>query len=94
MLEKELERKLVQEVRSRHGLCMKWVCPGNSGVPDRLVLLPGSRVVMVELKRPQGARTDPLQVYWARELRRRGFAVYKIHTPEELTKFLQEIGEA
>lgn len=41
VLERELEAKLVHAVRSRGGLCLKWISPGASGVPDRIVLLPG-----------------------------------------------------
>ena len=50
--EKNLEKKLRQHVKNRGGLCLKWVSPGFTGVPDRICLLPGGRVVFVELKRP------------------------------------------
>ena len=39
-LEKEIERKLRLMVVKHGGLCLKWVCPGWSGVPDRIVLMP------------------------------------------------------
>ena len=58
-LEKEIERKLKTLVEGKlRGRCLKWVCPGWSGVPDRILLLPGGRVYFVELKRPQGGKTD------------------------------------
>ena len=41
MREKQIERKLVCEVKKRGGICPKWVSPGFDGVPDRLVFLPG-----------------------------------------------------
>ena len=91
MLEKELERKLVRGVRSRHGLCMKRVCPGNRGVPDRIVLMPGGRVYFIEMKRPGRSKTDPLQEYWARTLRRMGFKTWLIHSLEELSETLRMI---
>ena len=84
MLEKDLEAKLVREVKAMGGMCLKWVCPGNRGVPDRIALLPGGRVVFIEMKRPKGSRVDPLQAYWGRVLTGLGFKTYIISTPEEL----------
>ena len=51
-LEKEIEKKLIAMVKRHGGLCLKWVCPGWSGVPDRIILLPGARVYFIETKRP------------------------------------------
>lgn len=52
MLEEELERKLVNEVKQLDGRAYKFVSPGNAGVPDRLVILPGGKVGFAEIKRP------------------------------------------
>ena len=52
MREKDIEQKLVAEVKRRGGLCPKWVSPGIDGVPDRLVFLPGKHFGMVEVKAP------------------------------------------
>ena len=54
ILEKDIEKRLVREVKKLGGLCLKWVSPGNSGVPDRIVLMPGGKAIFVELKRPGG----------------------------------------
>ncbi len=51
MREKDLERKLKKEVQKRGGLCLKWVSPGFSGVPDRIVILE-DKILFIELKRP------------------------------------------
>ena len=74
-LEKDIEAKLVKMIKSHGGLCLKWVCPGWSGVPDRICLLPGGRVYFVELKRPKGGRISELQRWWGNILRKLGFSV-------------------
>ena len=40
MREKQVEQALVKAVKARGGICPKFVSPGLSGVPDRLVLMP------------------------------------------------------
>ena len=60
MLEKEIESYLVKRVKELGGRSYKWVSPGNVGVPDRIVLLPGGRIIFVELKQP-GKRPTAVQ---------------------------------
>lgn len=86
-LEKDIERKLKATVAKFGGKCLKWVCPGWSGVPDRIILLPGGRVIFVELKRPKGGRVDPLQIYWRNQLRELGFSVYYIYNEKDIKDF-------
>lgn len=93
MLEKDLEAKLVREVKAMGGMCLKWVCPGNRGVPDRIALLPGGRIRFIEMKRPKGSRIDPLQKYWSRVLSKLGFKTYTIFTPEELEQAIKAFKE-
>ena len=54
MKESEIESILVSEIRKAGGRTYKWVSPGNSGVPDRIVFLPGGKVIFVELKTDSG----------------------------------------
>jgi hypothetical protein len=68
MQEKEVEKYLRREVESMGGMCLKFISPGNAGVPDRIVLLPGGRVWFIEIKTDKG-RVRPLQRWWQRRLR-------------------------
>lgn len=83
-LEKEVEQKLRRMVQDRGGLCLKWVCPGWAGVPDRILLLPRGRVIFAELKRPKGGVIAPRQRWWAKKLRQLGFDHYFIFNPEDV----------
>ncbi len=86
-LEKEIEAKLVKVVKDAGGLCLKWVCPGWAGVPDRVVLLPGARVVFVETKRPKGGVLSSRQKWWHRELHRLGFKFYIVWSQYDVEYF-------
>ena len=44
--EKSIEEYLRDQVRKIGGKAYKFVSPGNAGVPDRLVVLPGGDLVM------------------------------------------------
>lgn len=83
-LEKEIEQKLIALAKRYRGKCLKWVCPGWSGVPDRILLLPGGRVIFVELKRPKGGVLAKRQDWWRRELRLMGFDAYVVKDQTDL----------
>ena len=90
MREKQIERKLVSEVKKRGGICPKWVSPGFDGVPDRLVFLPGKNFGMVEVKAP-GEKPRPLQVSRHRLLDKLGFKTYILDGMEQIPALLDEI---
>lgn len=60
MLEKTIEAALVRRVKALGGMADKFTSPQKRSVPDRIVTLPGGRIIFVELKRP-GAKPTPLQ---------------------------------
>jgi len=90
MSESKLEKRLVSEVKRIGGRAPKWTSPGNRGVPDRLVILPGGRTIYVEMKAP-GKPLEPLQVRWAKILRNMGHQVYKIDSNDDIDKFINEV---
>ena len=60
MRESELEARLVLGVAKLGGRAYKFVSPGNTGVPDRLIVMPHGRVMFAELKTDAG-RLSPRQ---------------------------------
>ena len=86
-LEKDIEQKLRKMVEKHGGQCLKWVCPGWSGVPDRIVLLPGGRVIFVETKRPKGGHLSELQKWWAGRLLALGFDCETVWNDRDLDAF-------
>ena len=86
MLESEIEGRFKKRIESlKNGvLCLKLVCPGFTGVPDSMILLPGAHVIFVELKRP-GEKERKRQVYVQGLLRKLGFEVYSaVNTYEQI----------
>lgn len=69
---------------------MKWVSPGNAGVPDRIVLLPRGRVVFVELKQEDG-RLSRLQRWQHARLRDLGMDVRTLWSAEQVDAFVDEV---
>ena len=90
MREKAIEQHLVKAVRENGGMCPKFVSPGYSGMPDRIVLMPGGRMAFVKVKAP-GMRPRPLQAARHAELRRLGFPVFVLDCPEQIPEILREL---
>ena len=83
-LEKDVEKKLREMVEKLGGKCLKWVCPGWSGVPDRILLLPGGKVFFVETKRPKGSKVAALQKWWRKTLIALGFTVWHVYDTDQI----------
>ena len=90
MTEKTLERKLRDQVKNMGGLAIKFWPVSMTGLPDRLILLPGGRVYFAEIKSP-GQKPKPHQLATHRLLRNLGFTVAVIDCHESLKTFLEEI---
>lgn len=87
MREKSVEDALKSEAR-RRGV---WAIKSERlvpGFPDRLLLAPGGRFALVELKRP-GGTLGPAQRLVRRYLRRLGFIVHIIDHTADVQEFFQ-----
>lgn len=90
-MEKHIEYKLRDKVKALGGLALKLIASGFTGLPDRLVLLPGGRVFFVELKNGSAGRLSARQVVVHKLLEKLGFPVWVISTEEQLQEFLCSI---
>lgn len=92
MEESKIEKYLKKEIELLSGKALKFVSPGTSGVPDRIVLLPQGKIIFVELKAP-GEKPRPMQEYRIKELKALGFRVEIIDSIEGVNNFAKEIKE-
>lgn len=88
--EDTVENHLRKVVKTMRGMCIKLNPFGCTGIPDRLVLLPGGVALFYELKRPVGGRFEPLQQRWHAKLRKLGFTVHVCHTKALVEQSLKE----
>lgn len=91
MLEKDIEEKFRKGVKCIGGRAYKWVSPGNAGVPDRIVVLPGRPPIFVELKSETG-RLRPQQKAQIKRLRELGQDVRVLYGLQQIEGFLEEVG--
>lgn len=85
--EKLIERKLVEAVKSKNGLCIKMLSDYFTGLPDRLCLFPSKKVVFVELK-TTGKKPRKIQLHVHNILKSMGFRVEVIDTIEGINDFI------
>lgn len=85
--EKDIERLLVKKVKASGGLCIKLISDYINGLPDRMCLLPGGKIVFVELK-STGQKPRKIQKYMHSALRGLGFRVEVIDTLAGVENFM------
>lgn len=89
--ESEIERFFVQGCKKKGWLCLKFVSPSMTGLPDRIILMPNGRMFFAELKAP-GKRPRPLQAAVHNRLRKLGFSVCVIDSKETAETYLAIFG--
>lgn len=88
MRERDIEKYLREQVKKAGGKAYKFESPGNDGVPDRIVLFPGSKVCFVELKAP-GKKLRPLQQKQMNTIASFGCQVFVIDSKEDVDEFIE-----
>ncbi len=90
--EKNIEQYLVRRVKELGGRAYKFVSPGNNGVPDRIVILPGGKIFFAEMKAP-GRKTTALQNMQIKRLKDLGQKVYVLDSRKSIDLCLGGGGE-
>ena len=93
MLESAVEAKLVRGVKALGGIAYKFSSPGTAGVPDRIVVLPGGRVIFAELKTDTG-RLSPGQRVQIDRLRALGAEAVVVRGSSGVAEFLERCRKA
>ena len=69
------------------GLCLKFISPGSSGVPDRICVL-AKRVIFVECKRPDGILA-PSQKLMQKRLTDLGAEVFTVYSKGDIDEIFK-----
>lgn len=87
--EKAIERKLNELTTKHGGMCIKLLSFHTIGLPDRLCIFPGSKIVFVELK-TTNQKPRPIQLFMHDKIRKLGFRVEVIDTIDKVNKLVEE----
>jgi len=90
--EKLIEKTLNAEVKKLDGWALKLLCQFVTGLPDRLVLLPGGIIFFVEVK-STGKKPTAVQLLVHKKLRTMGFTVHVVDSLKQLNEILNNLLE-
>jgi len=83
-----VERELVARVEALGGVCEKVMCVGKRGFFDRLIILPGPRIIFAEIKRPRFSRIAPHQQQYYDRFKALGVEVYFVRNSADIDRLL------
>ena len=86
--EKSLEKLVTKEILKVGGLSVKLLSTHFTGLPDRLCLLPGGRLLFIEVK-TTGKKPSKIQILVHNKLRSLGFTVSVIDNSKDLKDLIQ-----
>lgn len=88
-LESVLEAHFNLQIRKMGGKTDK-IAPTRKGMPDRMVLMPGGRILLVELKRAKGVPSASQKV-WHAEAKERGVRVHVLAGRAQTDRWLERL---
>lgn len=88
-LESALEQIFRKRVRLLGGYTVK-LAPTERGIPDRLVIFPGGRMFLVELKTNTGT-VSPIQKAWHQKVEKLGVQVYVLYGVDGVINWLRAV---
>lgn len=90
--ETEVEKLLTSEVKKLGGTAFKFVSPGCTGVPDRLICLPNGSTWFAEVKTATGKLSARQRVVVDR-LARLKQKVIVLYGKEDVQQFIRQLSE-
>lgn len=88
LAERQLEGFFLKRVRLVGGHTIK-LAPTEAGIPDRLVVLPGGRIYLVELKTRTG-QLSPVQRHWHEKVARLGVTVQVLYGEDQIISWIRQ----
>ncbi|MGV1017482.1 MAG: VRR-NUC domain-containing protein [Fluviibacter phosphoraccumulans] len=88
MLERQVEAYLSSQVKRAGGICWKWT--GMAGVPDRIAILPGGVVALIEVK-TEGGRISAIQAVVHGKIRALGIPVFVVYNKAQISVLLDHL---
>lgn len=88
--EKLIEKKLTQEVKNVGGMSIKLIPLHIAGLPDRLLLFPGAKVIFVETK-TTGDKPRLIQIKVMDKIKALGFDVRVIDSTAGILKLINDV---
>ena len=89
-MEKKVEEYLIKKTKEAGGVCLKWQSMYSRMSLDRLLFLPGGRLIVVETKQKSG-RMRPGQKVMVALLRGLGFDVRVLWTKEDVDNLFENL---
>ena len=86
--ERDIESWIRVRIVDMGGLFWKITSPGNAGVPDRLVILPGGGLTFMEIKTADGELSE-IQEYQIAQLQKRRIPVVVIYGMEQALEYVR-----
>ena len=90
MRERDVESYLIKRVESIGLKCLKFIPDQVNGMPDRIIMLPGSRVLWVELK-TKGGKLSEIQKLRHAELAKLGQDVVVVWSKEQADELVSRL---
>lgn len=90
MDEKTIEQKFQKAIKNMGGITIKQTDTNLTGLPDRLVILPGPKYAFIEFKAP-GKKPRPQQTHRINQLKKLGCTTYICDNPNHIQDIINAI---
>ncbi len=90
MKEKDIEDWMTKQVTDMGGMSLKFVSPGNPGVPDRIYIFPEGKIYFAEIKKELG-RLSGIQKWQRKRFQDMGCRFFVVKGMKSAREFIKEL---